>query len=183
MPKPDGQKEDFGIAVLDETCNNTDPSVLEMKYIQLKKTIKKVEMSVRSIENAEKNPKDIQNWIKNVEELHKNRPPATVQYSKIMPDFDNLMDEWPPAIEAVLREIEFPGPEIDLSVEDYAKTVATMLDIPIHKTPSNKGIIEAMHVMFTLYSDFKENQHFQKQQQQQVKDERDGDQDFMAINH
>ena len=163
MPKPDGNKEDFGIAVLDETCNSTDPSVLEMKYIQLKKTIKKVEMSVRSIENAEKNPKDIQNWITNVEELHKNRPPATVQYSKIMPDFDKLMEEWPPSIEKTLRDVDFPGPEIDVSLDDYAKIMATMLDIPVHKTQNNKGIIEAMHVMFTLYSDFKENQHFQKQ--------------------
>lgn len=72
-------------------------------------------MSIRSIENAEKNPKDIQNWIKNVSELNKNRPPATVQYSKRMPDFDNLMEEWPPAMEAVLKEFPFPGPEIDLS--------------------------------------------------------------------
>ena len=183
MPKPDGNKEDFGIAVLDETCNSTDPSVLEMKYIQLKKTIKKVEMSVRSIENAEKNPKDIQNWITNVEELHKNRPPATVQYSKIMPDFDKLMEEWPPSIEKTLRDVDFPGPEIDVSLDDYAKIMATMLDIPVHKTQNNKGIIEAMHVMFTLYSDFKENQHFQKQQQQQVTQERDGTQDFMPIDH
>lgn len=181
MSKPDGVKEDFGITVLDETCNNSDPSVLEMKYIQTKKTIKKVEMSVRSIENAEKNTKDVQNWINNVEELHKNRPPATVQYSKIMPDFDKLMEEWPPAIEHALKETEFPGPEIDLSTEDYAKTVATMLDIPIHKTAQNKGVIEAMHVMFTLYSDFKENQHFQKQQEQEVNGERDGTQDFMPV--
>lgn len=184
MPKPDGATEDLGITVLDEPAlNHVDPSVLEMKYIQLKKTVKKVEMSIRSIENAEKNPKDIQNWIKNVAELHKNRPPATVQYSKVMPDFDKLMEEWPPAIEQVLRDVPFPGPDIDISTEDYAKIIATMLDIPVHKTASNKGTIEALHMMFTLYSTFKENQHFLKQQQQQVNQERDGDHDFMQINH
>lgn len=180
MPKPDGAKEDLGVTVLDEPAlNHTDPSVLEMKYIQHKQTGKKVEISIRSIENAEKNPKDIQNWIKNVSELHGTRPPATVQYTKAMPDFDKLMEEWPPYVENVLRDISFPGPEIDLSTEDYAKTVLTMLDIPVHNLPENKGIIEGLHVMFTLYSTFKENQHFQKQQQQQVINERDGDHDFM----
>lgn len=37
-----------------------------------------------------------------------------------------------------------------------------MLDIPVHAGKGNKGLIEAMHVMFTLFSDFKENQHFQQ---------------------
>jgi intraflagellar transport protein 46 len=182
MPKPDGNKEDFGITVLDEPAlNHTDPSVLEMKYLQTKDTGKRVQIDVRSIENAEKNPKDVQNWIKNVNELHKNRPPATIQYSKVMPDIDKLMEEWPPAIENLLKDIPFPGPDIDMSPDDYAKAVLAMLDIPVHKGADNKGIIEGLHVMFTLFSTFKENQHFQKQQQQQVNQERDGDQDFMSM--
>lgn len=180
MPKPDGSKEDFGITVLDEpSLNHIDPGVLEMKFLQLKDTGRKVEVTVRNIENAEKNPKDVQNWINNVNELHKNRPPATVQYSKVMPEFDNLMEEWPPAIEQLFREIPFPGPEIDLSVEDYSKACLSMLDIPVHKNVDDKGIIEALHVMFTLYSTFKENQHFQKQQQQQINMERDEKADFL----
>jgi intraflagellar transport protein 46 len=37
-----------------------------------------------------------------------------------------------------------------------------MVDIPIHDASnSKKSIIEALHVLFTLYSEFKENQHFQ----------------------
>lgn len=184
MPKPDGAKEDFGITVLDEPAlNHTDPSVLEMKYYQHKQTGKKVEVTIRSIENAEKNPKDIQNWIKNVNDLHEGRPAPTVQYTKRMPDFDNLMEEWPPAIEHVLKDVKFPGPDIELSTEDYAKVMLTMLDIPVHNLPENKGIIEGLHMMFTLYSTFKENQHFQKQQQQQINQERDDTQDFMPINH
>lgn len=182
MPKPDNAKEDLGITVLDEPAlNHTDAAVLEMKYIQKKQTGKKVEINIRSIENAEKNPKDIQNWIKNVGELHEGRPPATVQYTKVMPDFDFLMDVWPPQVENILKEVPFPGPEIDLSTEDYAKTMLAMLDIPVHNLPENKGIIEALHVMFTLYSTFKDNQHFQKQQQQQVNQERNGDTDFLHI--
>lgn len=184
MSKPDGAKEDLGIQILDEPAlNHIDESVLTMKYIQQKKTGKKIEMDIRNIENAEKNPKDIQNWIKNVGELHKDRPPATVQYSKIMPDFDELMAEWPAGVENVLRDIPFPGPEIDLSTEDYIRAVCMMLDIPIHKTTNNKGLIEACHVMFTLFSTFKENQHFQKQQQKDLNEERDNEEDFMKVNN
>jgi len=183
MDKPDGTKEDLGIAVLDEpTLNPTDPAVLEMKYIQHKQTGKKVEITIRSIDNAEKNPKDIQNWIKNVNELHEGRPPATVQYTKRMPNFDDLMEVWPPAIENALKDIKFPGPDIELSVEDYSKTMLTMLDIPVHNLPENKGIIEGLHMMFTLYSTFKENQHFQKQQEHEVNQDRDANVDFMPIN-
>lgn len=65
MPKPDGSKETLGIEVLDEPALNTvDKAVLEMKYIQIKKTTKAVAMKVHSIENGEKNPKLIENWIK-----------------------------------------------------------------------------------------------------------------------
>lgn len=85
MPKPDNKEEDLGITVLDEPALNcSDNMILEMKYIQLKKTvaIQPTEMTVKSIENAEKNQKEVMNWIKNVSELHKGRPPATVNYTK-----------------------------------------------------------------------------------------------------
>lgn len=166
MPKPDGSAETFGIEVLDEpNLNTADKAFLEMKYLQVKKTTRQVEMKVHSIENAEKNEKDIQNWIKNVNDLHGTRPPATVNHSKPMPNYDDLMEVWPPAVEQVLKEIPFPGPELEVSTEDYAKLICTMLDIPVHNLPDNKGIIEALYVVFTLYSEFKANQHFQKKEQ------------------
>lgn len=77
-----------------------------------------------------------------------------------MPDLDNLMTEWPPEMEQALREIPFPGPEIDMHIADYARLVCTMLDIPSHKLQNNKSVIESLHVLFTLYSEFKQNQHF-----------------------
>ena len=37
--RPDGSKEELGITILDEPAlNHVDPAVLEMKYIQQKKT-------------------------------------------------------------------------------------------------------------------------------------------------
>ena len=92
MPKPDGGKEDLGIIVLDEpNLNCEDKTVLEMRYIQDKNVARAVPITVESIEAADKKPKEISRWISNVQELHKSRPPPTVNYSKARPDFDRLM--------------------------------------------------------------------------------------------
>lgn len=37
---------------------------------------------MKSVENAEKNPKVIDNWIESISELHRCKPPATVHYSR-----------------------------------------------------------------------------------------------------
>lgn len=47
---------------------------------------------------------------------------------------------------------------------DYARIVLAMLDIPVHKLANNKSIIESLHMFFTLFSEFRQNQHFQNQE-------------------
>jgi intraflagellar transport protein 46 len=78
-----------------------------------------------------------------------------------MPDIDNLLQEWPPEMEQALKEIPFPGPEIDMHAADYARLVCSMVDIPCHKLANNKSVIESLHVLFTLFSEFRSNPHFQ----------------------
>ena len=73
------------------------------------------------------------------------------------------MQEWPPEMEAAFKSTPFPGPEIDMHVSDYAKIVCSMSDIPVHKLQNNKPVIESLHVLFTLFSEFRSNQHFQQQ--------------------
>lgn len=46
---------------------------------------------VHSIENAEKNPKEITSWIQDVSDVHKKKQPPSVVYSKPFPDIENLM--------------------------------------------------------------------------------------------
>lgn len=134
MPKPDGTKEDLGISVLDEPAlNNEDKTVLELKYVQSKNVTRSVIINVDSIEHAEKKPKEISRWINSVQDLHKTRPPPTVNYTKNMPDIETLMQEWHPDMEQAFRQIQFPGPEIDMSVGDYARIICAMADIPVHK--------------------------------------------------
>ena len=51
MSKPDGNKEDLGIAVLDEPAlNHEDKTVLELKYVQSKNVARAAPMSVDSID-------------------------------------------------------------------------------------------------------------------------------------
>lgn len=115
------------------------------------------------MEQAEQNPKQIQQWVNSVSELHKTRPPPTVQFTKNMPDIESLMQEWAPEMEDALNQISVPGPELDLSLEDYARMICTMLDIPVHKLTNKKSVVEALHHLFTLYAEFKENPHFGRQ--------------------
>jgi len=117
-------------------------------------------MNVDSIEAAEKKPKEISRWVTSVQDLHKTRPPATVNYTKHMPDFDQLMSEMNPEMERALKEVKFPGADIDMHTSDYARVICALLDIPIYKLPNNKSQIESLHVLFTLFSDFRQNQHF-----------------------
>ena len=161
MPKPDGNKEDLGIVVLDEPAlNHEDKTVLELKYVQSKNVVRAAPMDIDSIENADKKPKEISRWVNSVQDLHKSRPPPTVNYTKNMPEFDSLMEEWNPQLEQALRQIPFPGPEIDMHVSDYARLVCSMVDIPVHKLQNNKPVVESLHVLFTLFSEFRQNQHF-----------------------
>ena len=54
-----------------------------MKYIQDKNVVRPTTlMNVESIEGADKKAKEVIRWIGSVQDLHKTRPPPTVNYSK-----------------------------------------------------------------------------------------------------
>lgn len=72
-----------------------------------------------------------------------------------MPDFDQLMSELNTEMEQALKDFQFPSSEIELHTNDYSRIVLCMLDIPVHKLANNKSLIESLHVLFTLFSDFR----------------------------
>lgn len=80
-------------------------------------------------------------------------------YSKAMPNIDSLMQVWPAEVEELLGDMAAPSEEIDLSLADYSRVACNILDIPVHQGLNN-SLVESLHVMFTLYSAFRENQHF-----------------------
>jgi len=61
IPRPDGAHEDLGLLTLDEPkLNQSDPALLELRYKQvIKRPGTAGGVAVRSIENADKNPKKI----------------------------------------------------------------------------------------------------------------------------
>lgn len=47
-----------------------------------------------------------------------------------------------------------PSVDIALSLEDYVRVVCAILDIPVYEG----CMVESLHVLFTLYLEFKNNQ-------------------------
>ncbi|KAG6623139.1 Intraflagellar transport protein 46 [Phytophthora cinnamomi] len=155
IPRPDGQADQLGLKMLDEpSLNQSDATVLDL---QLRSTSKKKhgDIVVRSIENAEKSPREIDRWIKSIADLHRTKPPPQVHYTKTMPDIENLMQVWPEEFEELLSKTTLPSADLDMGLEQYVRVICALLDIPVHK-----NVYESLHVLFTLYLEFRSNQHF-----------------------
>ena len=95
---------------------------------------------VHAIESAEKNPKQILQWINSVADIQKNKQPPSVGYSKPMPDIDSLMQIWPSEVEELLSDMKAPSEEIDLSLADYSRVACNILDIPVHPGINNSVV-------------------------------------------
>jgi intraflagellar transport protein 46 len=157
---PPGKEEEgerrLGLKVLDEPASHqSDPTVLDLQLRAISKKSNLEPMVVRSLEYADKNPREIQRWVESINELHRSKPPPQVHYTKTMPDIERLMQVWPEQLEEMLKTVKLPPPAIDLDVRDYARVLCALLDIPVHQ-----NVTESLHVLFTLYSEFSTNQHF-----------------------
>ena len=92
VPRPDNAPEELGLTVMDEpTTKGVDKYILEMELAENTKA-KIDRINVKSIQNAEKKPNEITDWINKVDDLQKRKVPTEVNYSKNMPDIKNLMD-------------------------------------------------------------------------------------------
>ncbi|XP_006642340.2 intraflagellar transport protein 46 homolog isoform X1 [Lepisosteus oculatus] len=156
VPRPDGKPDNLGLLVLDEPCTKqSDPTVLSLWLSENTKQHNITQMKVKSLENPEKNPKAVDNWIESISELHRSKPPATVHYTRPMPDIDSLMQEWPPEFEELLGKVSLPTADINCDLGEYIDMICAVLDIPVYQSR-----IQSLHVLFTLYSEFKNSQHF-----------------------
>lgn len=162
IPRYDGKKDGLGLARLDEPClNPSDPTVLDLQLRSISKHANLQPVNVHGLDNGEKNPKEIKNWIDQIQLLHRNKPAPTVQYVRKMPDIENLMQVWPQEFEEYLTNNPLPNiSQLDsVDLNEYIKMIATILDIPVYA-----DITDSLHVIFTLYSEFKSNQHFANQE-------------------
>lgn len=157
IPRPDGKDDGSGLKYLDEPASNqSDPTVLELQLRAKSKKLQYGDVAVRSIENADKNPAKIEKWIQDINDLHRTKPPPHVNYRRNMPDIDRLMEVWPEDFEKILANTPLPSPDLDMSLAEYSKVLCSLLDIPVYDNP-----IESLHLMFSLFVEFKNNPHFQ----------------------
>jgi len=157
VPRPDEKEDHLGLKFLDEpAASQSDPTVLELQLRAMSKKLQYGDVAVRSIENAGKNPAQIDKWIQSIAALHRSKPPPQVHYKRNVPDMDTLLDVWPPEFEQALETLQLPSPDLDLSLAEYAKVLCSILDIPTYDNP-----VESLHLMFNLFMDFRNNPHFQ----------------------
>jgi intraflagellar transport protein 46 len=156
IPPPDGKPDNLGLVVLDEpTCPQSNATVVKNAV----RSSLKISMGppvVDSVEEAHTRPAVLDRWIADVKNVRK--PQTNVSYSKPMPDITQLLQEWPAEFEAALSssDLALPPPNIDLDIFQYVKLLCSLVDIPTHTNQ-----IESLHLMFSLYLDFRQNQHFQ----------------------
>ncbi|KAJ3248296.1 Intraflagellar transport protein 46 [Chytriomyces hyalinus] len=177
ISRPDQKPESLGLSVLDEPSGKqSDPTVLDLHLRAVTKSIAPVPQVVRSIDSISlrTNTKPLDNWIRNVKELHAAKPAPSVHYSRRMPDIEDLMQVWPVEIEEALSTITLPDADLEISLPSYARLITALLDIPTpspqqqqkentsqqSKRKPSTTTIESLHVLFTLYSEFKNSQHF-----------------------
>ena len=157
VARPDGKSVTLGLTVLDEPCaKQSDPTVLDLHLRSITKTSGARAIQVRSIKNAENNKKALDNWIENIQELHKSKPPPTVHYAKRMPEVDVLMQEWPVEVEQLLSKISLPTADLNCSLQTYTDIICSILDVPIYKSK-----IQSLFAIFSLYAAFKELHQFE----------------------
>jgi len=159
IPRPDKKQDPLGLGVLDEpSCGQTDPQLLDLKLRALAKgATTGSAMDVKNLPDAD-DATAINEWMDNVDSLHREKPPTKVYYSNPMPEIDQLMQAWPPAMEKRLNSHppKLPGAK---SLEEAVDVACNILDIPVHKEEPN-GRIQSLHLMMSLYLEFKRSQHF-----------------------
>jgi intraflagellar transport protein 46 len=181
IPRPDGAADGLGISRLDEpSVNESDRSMILM---QLKASHKvdhaidevgenRVTAPMRTIEDAESKPEQIQKWIQSIEHVHAQIPQPKVQYKQSMPSLEDLMQVWDdrniPGAAAgksqAQRVVNPSSSEAKSSDFDYASHLMQSLRIPCGlesaKDVKQRHFFEGLHMFFSLFSAVKENLHF-----------------------
>jgi intraflagellar transport protein 46 len=76
----DGVDDSLGLAVIDEPCAaQSDPTVLDLQLRSIAKTATNKPAAVSQVANVQKDAKTLDNWIKSITDLHREKPPQTIQ--------------------------------------------------------------------------------------------------------
>ena len=156
VPRPDGKPDDLGLKTLDEPAiTQSEPAILNLQLRANSKQAFAKPVQVGYLDDAANQVDKIDSWVANIREIQKNRGSSTFNYSKSMPDIESLMKEWPPEVEEVIQTMKMPNGHIGLTLPDLVQVLCNALDIPVYDNP-----IESLHVMFSLFLEFKNNPYF-----------------------
>ena len=76
-----------------------------------------------------------------------------------MPAIDSLMQTWNCEFEQNLSKLQLEDPRIPIPLNLMVQMICNICDIPLTKD-KNKNYIESLHVLFSLYASFQQNDHF-----------------------
>ncbi|XP_028254800.1 intraflagellar transport protein 46 homolog [Parambassis ranga] len=157
VPRPDGTPDGLGLLVLDEpSVKQSDPTVLSLWLSEETKQHGATKLKkVTSVASPQTNPRAVDSWVESISALRRSKPPASVQYSRPMPDIDALMQEWPAELEELLGRLQLPPARLQCSLPQYVDIVCGLLDIPVYGSR-----VQALHLLFSLYLEFRGLPHF-----------------------
>uniref|UniRef100_A0A3Q2PXC9 Intraflagellar transport protein 46 homolog n=1 Tax=Fundulus heteroclitus TaxID=8078 RepID=A0A3Q2PXC9_FUNHE len=157
VPRPDGKADHLGLLVLDEpSVKQSDPTVLSLWLSEETKQHGTAQLkTVTSVAGPQNQRRAVDSWVDSIGALHRSKPPATVRYHRTMPDIDSLMQEWPPELEELLGRLPLPPARLACDLRAYADLVCALLDVPVYGTR-----VQSLHLLFSLYLEFRDSQHF-----------------------
>ncbi|KAL3069210.1 hypothetical protein niasHT_034440 [Heterodera trifolii] len=146
----------LGLAVLDEPATQqSDSAIVDLRLHQMAGN-SAADAPVKKLSRADRNAHQIERWVQNVKELRRTKAPTRVVYGKPMPSIESLMQEWPAEVEQKLKEMKLLiNANLDADLEDFVDLCLGLVDIPLHKSR-----LESLHVLFSLYAEFRASQHF-----------------------
>ncbi|KAI8823146.1 intraflagellar transport complex B protein 46 C terminal-domain-containing protein [Fimicolochytrium jonesii] len=176
------QPPSLGITTLDEpTPDQSDPAVLDLHLRAHHKSLlpntstpltpTKIRAIAVSPSDAPQATKQLNQWIGAITTLHAHTPPVSVAYTHPQPDLDALMQAWPAEMEGAFAAAEgVPDPAVEMDVRMYARLVCGLVDVPVYlggagetgkmRGKGKRAHVEALHVLFELYREFRDSQHF-----------------------
>uniref|UniRef100_UPI00358FEE29 intraflagellar transport protein 46 homolog isoform X1 n=2 Tax=Myxine glutinosa TaxID=7769 RepID=UPI00358FEE29 len=156
VSRPDGKPETLGLTVLDEPSGQqSEPTVLNLWLEEESSQPLAMAMKVKTVQVDEHLPKTIENWVHSITELRHSKAAPHVEYSRPMPSIESLMQEWPPEFEDTLNKVNVPTAGLQCDLFEYVDIICAILDIPVYKSR-----VQSLHVLFTLYSEFKNSPYF-----------------------
>ncbi|KAF7641477.1 hypothetical protein LDENG_00280330, partial [Lucifuga dentata] len=157
VPRPDGKSDGLGLLVLDEpSVRQSDPTVLSLWLSEDTKQHGAAELKkVTSVLSPQSNPRAVDSWVDSISALHRSKPAASVTYGRAVPDIDVLMQEWPAELEELLGAVRLPPARLRCSLTQYADAVCALLDVPVYSSR-----VQSLHLLFSLYLEFRDSTHF-----------------------